>query len=165
MKRMTALLLAWMLLTLPAKGEEGNLNLRVDAIRERRPTYTSVTDLYGLDILTPASDERERLYAQWLEEQRRQELGGLFLAGPVQTLGEEERIRTRAQELGLFEQASSQTYFRQDDAQAGGAVNPILTAALIILLCIGGFLFSNSRYKRKKRRQGLDVHHRNASHL
>lgn len=161
MRRLFCIFVIVMLSVLPVSAAETDLTLRLEAMKERQPTYTSITDLYGLDMLTPESAEMGRQYKLFLDNLKRQEISGLFLSESVQQESDEQRIQERALELGLFSRERERQYFRQDDTRGYSSPGAIFTIGIIIALCLCGFLFSNYMHQRKMRRKTTDVHNRN----
>jgi hypothetical protein len=164
MKRIIGILLGFLFLTLSVYADDSDLDIRVETMRERQSTYTSIADLYELDILTPESAEREKEYELWREAERRSLLGSLALTGTDEGKDSALIIEERALELGLFLRAKEETYFRPDRQFNVEEIPPLLAAGIIVLLCVGGFLLSNSLYKRKKRRTPAHVHDRHPAH-
>jgi len=134
----------------PENNHETDLTLRVETIRDRRRAFTSLTDLHGLDILTPASAQMEKRYRDLMQQIRQQSVNELFeieaepLSGP-------ERILLRTETLGLFRQTEDERFLREPTAYEAPQTNYILYGGIVVILCAGGFLISNHLHKRKRK--------------
>ena len=133
-----------------APGAE--LNIRIDMIRERRRAYTSLTDMHGLHILTPASTELERAYRELVAIRRQASLGGLFEMEQI-TLDASQRILLRAEELRLFRYDEDEVFLRVPGTGNEEQVSYIIFGIILLVLCVAGFLFANNRHKRKRERR------------
>jgi len=129
------------------------LNIRIEAIRDRRRAYTSLTDLHDLHILTPASAELQRAYQDLVSFRRQQSVDELFELEQI-TLSESERVLMRVEELGLFRTDEEELFIRTPVSHYETQINFILYGAILLTLCVAGFLLSN--YFHKRRRKGRE---------
>lgn len=163
MRKIISIIWGLLLLSTTAFAAGDTLDLRMEALKERGSVYTSVTDLYELDILTPESARREQEYRSYIEAARHTELGGLFAGEAPTPLSEDDYIRNRAAEMGLFLGGDTdELYLRPQPADARDTPDTWLVVAVIVLLCIAAFWFSNWWHKRKKRRNA-NVYHSNTA--
>ena len=131
-----------------------DLNIRVDAIRDRQNTYASAADFLEINLFTPRSLEIERQYNILMQERRQQSIYGIFADNHIDTLSEGEKIQAKAESLGLFKTGvASDRHFRPAAEDGPRQYNPIIVFPAILVLCIMGFLFTRRRHKLKKRRK------------
>lgn len=135
-----------------AAGDEAEteLNIRIEAIGDRRRVYTALTDLHGLDILTAQSAELEQAYRELTALRRQQAVNDLFELEPV-ILSEPERVIMRVEELGLFQLVEDEVFLRSPTVHEEERINYVLYAAIVIILCVAAFFISNHLRGRKRR--------------
>jgi len=133
-----------------ALDHETDLNLRVEAIRDRRRAYTSLTDLHGLDILIPASAQMQDAYRDLVAGRRQESVSGLFEL-EQEILSGEARVLLRVEELGLFSDTEDAVFLRTPTAVEEDQVNMILFGGVVVTLCVSGFFLSNHLHKRKRK--------------
>lgn len=161
-KRTIAISLLLMTLAVQAASAQSELNLRVEAIRDRRSTYTSLTDLYQLDILTAESAQREQAYRNLIQQQKAALAGGLFVDTEIQTPTAEERVLAKAESLGLFlHKDDTQIYRRPVSESEEKRISPLTAGIVMVLLCVCGFVFTNARHRKRKRKE---AHVHNGDH-
>lgn len=152
MRRYIVLVLSLTVLQLVGFAEDGDLNLRVDAIGNRRSVYTSATDLLGIDLFTPERAAIEKRYRDITAEGRGSKVSGLFADYGVQTLTAEEQIQNRAERMGIFKTSDNAQIYHRPAAETEARVyNPVVVCVAILLLCVAGFFFSRYRFQQKKR--------------
>ena len=158
MRSVALALILLLFIQLSAFAAEEYLTLQMEILKDSRSVYSSVTDLYNINIFTPESMLQEKEYQIYTEAVQQRSLDGLFSGTPVITFDEETYIQDRATALHLFlDDTDQKTYLRTQNQDAQNLPDVWLIAAVIGLLCVGAFLFSNWRYKRKKGR-AIDVH-------
>ena len=131
-------------------GFESELNIRIEAIGDRRRVYTALTDLHGLDILTVQSAEMEQAYRELTMLRRRQAVNNLFELEQV-ILSESERVMLRVEELGLFRVAEDEVFLRAPAADEENQINYVLHVIIVLVLCVTAFFVSNHLRGRKRR--------------
>ena len=154
MKRGTLILFSIVLLVTPVHAADSDLNIRTEALKEWKSTYTSITDQYELDILTAESARRQAQFHALQKQQRDRQVRALFTDWPAEIAPKEAQVQAKSQEMGLFLKAETpQTYHKPRNEDATKDVNPVAAGSAIVLLGLGGFIFSSVRHKRKKRRK------------
>jgi hypothetical protein len=132
------------------------LSLRINTIGERRRSYASLTDLYGLDILTPASTAAESAWAEHISATRTATLASLFITTHPESVAAE-RVAARSMELGLFHQSDSVEVFLRDSNTdiAETPINYPFYTVILLLLCVTVFILYQRHYKHKKEQQNV----------
>lgn len=152
MRAFTMIFFSITILSITGFAADSDLNIRVDAIKNRQSVYTSATDFLEFDLFTAQNAETEKRYREILLQRRSLRSSELFAENDVGILSAKEQIRTRAAHLGLFKAHSdSQVYYRPVQENESQSLNPIIVCAAMLLLCFIGFVFSRFLYKRKKR--------------
>ena len=131
---------------------EYGLNIRIDAIGDRRRVYTAVTDLHGLDILTVHSSELEQAYRELVVFRRRQSVDALFEFESI-VFTESERVIMRSEELGLFRLDGDEVFLRSPATDMYEQINVVLYVAIVIVLCVTAFFVSSHLRGRKRRKK------------
>lgn len=139
------------LLPITSFAADSMLSLRMESLQERDSVYTSVTDMYELDILTPESTQREQDYRAYTDIMHQEVISSLFGGTAPQPLSNSEYTLNKTTEIGLFlNNNAEEIYLPQQDNTANISLSIPLVVSLIILLCIAAFWFSNWWHKKKK---------------
>ena len=160
MKYSIVLLLSFLSMSFFAFAEDSDLNIRVDAIKNRQNVYISAADFLGIDIFTSKSAKIENQYNAILEGRRQQKILDMFAETNIDARTERERIQMESENRGLFAaQFDANTYHRPIGEEDARQYNPVIIFLAVALLCFLGFLFSRHRYKQKKRRNHANNNH------
>ena len=138
---------------------ESDVSLRSEAIGEQKSSYTAVTDLFNVDLLSDSYTSIQQQYEQLINAERDKRINRLFYAQTTVQADAENQVLDRAQALRLFENTDNSKIYAPNvtGAEKQNSWNMVIIS-FVVVLCIAALLISNYQYKQRKRERAALVH-------
>jgi len=138
---------------------ESDVSLRSEAIGEQKSSYTAVTDLFDVDLLSDRYTDIQQRYQQFVDAEREKRVDRLFYAQTTVQADAENQVLDRAQALRLFENTDNSKIYAPNvtGAEKQNSWNMVIIS-VVIVLCIAALSISNYQYKQRKRERAALVH-------
>lgn len=141
----------------PELEQQKLLNINEESMKNRNPTYSSVTDLFEIDIFTDKSRLREAAYAAYVNNEREQLVAGTFQVDNKSVLSPDERSNKKAASLGLFLNKDTTLKIIKKNTEQPESLAINIFGIIIILVAAGALGYTGAILLKKKKNGGDEI--------